>query len=59
LAAVWATTAMKAFALAISVHDALTFTAAPVVLVLVALGTTAVPAWRAADTDALIAMRSE
>jgi ABC-type lipoprotein release transport system permease subunit len=32
---------------------------APAVLLVVALGATAVPAWRAAGTDPLIVMRSE
>jgi predicted permease len=58
-AAMWTTTALKAFVFGINVHDSVAFTVAPTVLLLVALGATAVPAWRAADTDPLIVMRLE
>jgi putative ABC transport system permease protein len=58
-AAVWTTAALKAFVFGIDVHDAVAFTVAPAVLVLVAVGATAGPAWRAAATDPLIVMRSE
>jgi ABC-type lipoprotein release transport system permease subunit len=56
---VWTTAALKAFVFGIDVHDAVAFTVEPVVLLLVAVGATAGPAWRAAATDPLIAMRSE
>ncbi|MGH9408134.1 MAG: ABC transporter permease [Vicinamibacterales bacterium] len=59
IAAVWTTAALKAFVFGVNVHDAISFLVAPALLLLVALGATAVPAWRAADTDPLIAMRSE
>jgi len=53
------TTALKAFVFGINVHDSVAFTVAPAALLLVALNATGVPAWRAADTDPLIVMRSE
>jgi predicted permease len=59
MAAMWTTTALKAFVFGINVHDSVSFGLAPVVLLLVALGATSIPAWRAAGTDPLIAMRSE
>jgi ABC-type antimicrobial peptide transport system permease subunit len=59
MAAVSTTTALKAFVFAVDVHDAVAFIAAPTVLLLVALGATVVPAWRAAGTDPLVIMRSE
>jgi predicted permease len=59
MTAVSTTTALKAFVFGVDVHDAVAFVAAPTVLLLVALGATVVPAWRAAGTDPLIIMRSE
>ena len=58
-AAAWTTTALKAFVFGVSVHDAPSFVLAPIVLPVVAVGATALPAWRAARTDPLIAIRSE
>jgi ABC-type lipoprotein release transport system permease subunit len=58
-AAIWTTTALRAFVFGVSVHDAASFVLAPIVLLLVAVGATALPAWRAARTDPLIAIRSE
>ena len=57
-AAAWVTTALRAFVFGVSVHDSVAFTAAPLMLRLVAVGATAVPAWRAAGTDPLITIRS-
>lgn len=59
VAAVWTTTALKSFVFGVSVHDVASFVSAPVVLLLVGLAATAVPAWRAAGTDPLTALRSD
>lgn len=58
-AAVWTTAALRAFVFGVNVHDSVAFTVAPTVLLAVTLGATAIPAWRAAAIDPVIAMRSE
>jgi putative ABC transport system permease protein len=42
-----------------STTDAVTFAVIPVLLIIVALASTAIPAWRATSVDPMVALREE
>lgn len=53
------TRALSALLYDTSTYDATTFVSVPLLLALVALGASALPAWRAARTDPIAALNAE